>query len=94
VDLAPALTPPWLYPRIVWGGMWGFLLVLPLFPVKLILRGITASLGPTIVQLFVVFPLKTSAGLLGFGLRTLTPLLVLLFNAVWGSTVALWLHMI
>jgi putative flippase GtrA len=24
VSIAPALTPAWLYPRIVWGGLWGF----------------------------------------------------------------------
>ena len=25
VAIAPTLTPTWLYPRIVWGGLWGFL---------------------------------------------------------------------
>jgi len=30
VGIAPALTPNWLYPRLVWGGLWGFLFMLPL----------------------------------------------------------------
>jgi hypothetical protein len=25
VSMAPALTPAWLYPRIVWGGIWGLM---------------------------------------------------------------------
>ncbi|MFY7806288.1 MAG: hypothetical protein ACOVQ7_22980, partial [Limnoraphis robusta] len=29
VSIAPQFTPPWLYPRIVWGGLWGFLFFLP-----------------------------------------------------------------
>jgi hypothetical protein len=24
IAIAPGLTPNWLYPRIVWGGLWGF----------------------------------------------------------------------
>ena len=30
VGIAPALTANWLYPRLVWGGLWGFLFLLPL----------------------------------------------------------------
>ena len=30
VAIAPALTAGWLYPRLVWGGLWGFLFLLPL----------------------------------------------------------------
>ena len=31
VKIAPALTPAMLYARIVWGGMWGVLLLLPFY---------------------------------------------------------------
>ena len=38
VHIAPALTPAFLYPRLVWGGLWGLLFLLPLgrlsFPVR------------------------------------------------------------
>ena len=30
VKIAPALTAPWLYPRLVWGGIWGLLFLVPL----------------------------------------------------------------
>ena len=39
----------------------------------------------------VVFPMKLGVGVLGQDLGTLTPLLVLTFNAVWGLVAAWWL---
>jgi hypothetical protein len=92
VNIAPALTPEWLYPRLVWGGIWGALFLLPLreSPVT---RGFVWSLGPTAVQLFVVFPLKAGKGMMGLDLGTLTPLFVLFFNAVWGIATAYFLRL-
>ena len=29
VTMAPVLSARWLYPRIVWGGIWGLLFLLP-----------------------------------------------------------------
>lgn len=92
VRIAPALTPEWLYPRIVWGGIWGFLFLLPLMRNGILFRGIIFSLGPTLVQLFVVFPLKAGRGYMGLDLGTLTPLLVFIFNAIWGIGTAMWLR--
>lgn len=95
VKLAPALTPEWLYPRLVWGGLWGFLFLIPIY--SLIrqpgwLTGLLLSIAPTLVQLLIVFPAKDK-GLLGLSLGVLTPLFVLLFNAVWGISTAFWLHL-
>ena len=91
VQIAPTLTAPWLYPRIVWGGIWGLLFLLPFFPRKYILKGVLLSLFPTLVQLFIVFPLQAKKGILGVELGSLTPLFVLFFNFIWGITTGLWL---
>ena len=91
VKIAPALTPGQLYPRIVWGGLWGFLFVLPIFRRSIFWQGLILSLGPTIIQLFIVFPLKAKKGALGLELGYLTPVFVLLFNAVWGWAASYWL---
>jgi len=93
VKIAPGLTATYLYPRIVWGGLWGILFLLPYFSQSTALRGLLFSLGPTLVQLFIVFPLKTHQGVMGSGLGFLTPLFVLFFNAVWGTSTALWLQL-
>ena len=91
LQIAPALTPSWLYPRIVWGGLWGFLFLLPYFQQPLLTRGIVWSLGPTLVVLFIVFPFQAKKGLLGLQLGMLTPLFAFAVNAVWGITAAWWL---
>jgi len=94
VRIAPDLSPTWLYPRLVWGGIWGLLFLLPVFRSSVLKRGLLLSLGPTIIQLFVVFPYKADQGMMGMGLGALTPLLVFVFNAIWGITVAIWLRFV
>ena len=89
VSLAPALSSSWLYPRIVWGGIWGLLFILPMLDSKLLRKGSLLSLFPTAVQLFVVFPFKAGKGMAGLELGVLTPLLVVFFNWVWGIATAI-----
>ena len=93
VKIAPKLTPAWLYPRIVWGGLWGFLFLLPFLRQSVLIRGLLYSAGPSLVMLFIVFPIKASKGMLGLTLGNMTPVLVLFFNAVWGVSAALWLRL-
>ncbi|MFQ5803947.1 MAG: hypothetical protein ACE5JQ_13720 [Candidatus Methylomirabilales bacterium] len=88
VSIAPSLSPAWLYPRVVWGGLWGFLFLIPILKDSQNLRGLLWSVGPSLVQLFIVFPLKAKKGVMGFQLGALTPAFVLFFNAVWGLKAA------
>lgn len=89
VSMAPTLSPSWLYPRIVWGGIWGLVFILPIFKSKILLRGSILSLFPTAVQLFIVFPFKAHKGMAGIDLGLYTPAFVLFFNWVWGFITAL-----
>ena len=89
VSIAPALKLAWLYPKIVWGGIWGLVFLLPFLNNKLITKGAIISIFPTLVQLLVVFPLKAHNGYLGLDLGTYTPLFVIFFNLVWGIVAAL-----
>lgn len=88
VHLVPQLQPAWLYPRLVWGGLWGgayFLAVRPQYARnRWARRGIWISILPTAFELVVVFPYLSGHGLLGQDLGQLTPLVVLLANMVWG----------
>lgn len=92
VKIAPQLSALWLYPRIVWGGLWGFLFLLPFMRNRFIYRGLLFSLGPTIVQLLIIFPMKANKGVMGLDLGLLTPLAVFVFNAIWGLTSSIWLR--
>jgi hypothetical protein len=88
VALAPEWTLAWLYPRLVWGGLWGlayfFSVAGPRSQNQWIRKGLWISLLPTAFQLFYVFPNQTPHGPMGLGMGTLTPGLVLAFNAIWG----------
>jgi len=90
VAMRPALSAHWLYPAIVWGGLWGFLFLLPFLRGRTLSRGLLFSLAPSLVELFFLLPLKEHAGILGLRLGLLTPVLVLFFTAVWGLVASVW----
>jgi len=93
VQIAPQLSAPWLYNRLAWGGLWGFLFLLPRRPRPLLVRCLLYSLGPSLVQLFLVFPFQAYKGMLGLQMGYLTPVFVLWFNVIWGLAAGLWLHL-
>lgn len=88
VQIAPHLTPAWLYPRLVWGGLWAipyFLSVgVPRSRRHWVRKGLYLSLLPTLYMLFVVFPYQLGKGQGGLTLGLLTPVVVLVANLVWG----------
>ncbi|MBI5440413.1 MAG: hypothetical protein HY900_04285 [Deltaproteobacteria bacterium] len=89
IGLRPEWTAPWLYPRLVWGGVWGLLFLLPVLRARAVLRGVVFSLAPTAVVLFAVFP-GMGKGPLGLGFGALTPALVALLNFGWGIVASVW----
>ncbi|HBD10298.1 MAG TPA: hypothetical protein DCZ69_18765 [Syntrophobacteraceae bacterium] len=97
VTLAPKWSLAFLYPRLVWGGIWGLLFVLPIwrgsFWIAVFWRGFVFSFAPTALQLFYVFPNLMGKGNMGLALGKFTPLFVIGYNAVWGLTAALWVHL-
>ncbi len=85
VSIQPKIEPSWLYPRLVWGGLWGlsYFLIKGKFKNRT-LEAFVFSLPPTLVQLFLVFPYKAHKGFLGAELGNLTWALVILFNLIWA----------
>lgn len=94
VKVAPQLTAAWLYPRLVWGGLWGLLLVLPILERAWFWRGLLFGLAPSAFLLFYFFPERTPAGMMGLNLGMLTPLVVVVANAIWGVVAAGWYRMV
>ena len=91
IALTPDWTPAWLYPRIVWGGIWGALFLLPVLKSSTIKRGILFSFGPTIFVLVVVLPYWLNKGMFGMELGNMIPLFAFVVNAIWGIAAAWWL---
>lgn len=89
VGMRPEFTPPWLYPRLVWGGIFGLLFATPILEDRPIGRGIVFSLLPSALMLFLVLP-SMGKGLLGLGFGALTPLVVVGLNFIWGIVAAYW----
>jgi hypothetical protein len=89
VALAPVLTPAWLYPRIVWGGIWGLLFMIPWLNSRPITKGSILSIFPTLVQLLVVFPIQAQKGYFGLALGAYTPIFVVVYNLIWGLATSL-----
>ncbi|MGV1098846.1 hypothetical protein ACUUL3_05485 [Thiovibrio sp. JS02] len=89
ISLKPHFTASWLYPRLVWGGIWAFLLLLPVLKAKTALRGVVMSLFPSTMMLFFVFP-EMGNGLLGLKAGILTPVLVVGLNCIYGLIASFW----
>ncbi|MBW2476466.1 MAG: hypothetical protein JRE63_03970 [Deltaproteobacteria bacterium] len=88
VNMAPGMTLTWLYPRLVWGGLWGLAYFFTVRTQRArrgwVRKGLWVSLLPTAFQLGIVFPYLTPHDWLGLKLGHATPLFVLVFNFVWG----------
>lgn len=93
VSLHGSLSPHWIYPRIVWGGLWGLLFLLPMLNSSIFARSIVISLIPTCVQLFIIYPFYAGKGFAGLQLGLLTPLLVWFFFWCWALTTAVILRL-
>ncbi len=88
VKIAPTLKLSWLYPRMIWGGIWGlpyfFSVGAPRYRRHWIRKALWFSLLPSAAMLFYFFPYQSHKGLAGLDLGMLTPAFVLVANLVWG----------
>ncbi|MES2672645.1 MAG: hypothetical protein V4660_00325 [Pseudomonadota bacterium] len=93
VQLSGSYSPSWVYPRIVWGGLWGFVFLLPILASSTFMRSFVLCLIPTAVQLFVIYPFYEGKGVAGLSLGMLTPFVVLFFYWLWALTTSLTLRL-
>jgi hypothetical protein len=89
LSMKPEFTAPWLYQRMIWGGIWMLLLLLPLLRDKFFLRGCLFSLIPSAMMLFLVLP-GIGKGVLGLGFGVVTPIVVIGLNCIYGMVASLW----
>jgi len=88
VHIAPPLSTSWLYPRLIWGGLWALpyfiTLGIPRARRHWVRKGIIISLLPSLTLLFIVYPYQLGKGQAGLDLGLLTPVVVVVTHLVWG----------
>ena len=89
ITMKPEFTAPWAYERMVWGGIWMLLLLLPVMKNRLVARGMVASLAPSAMMLFMVLP-SMGKGMLGLGFGNLMPFVVVGLNFIYGIFASYW----
>lgn len=94
VKIEPEFDLEWLYPRIIWGGLWGFLFTIRQLQEYYVLRGMLISLIPSLAELFFFFPIFENAGIMGERLGDHTYWLVIVWNMVWGVAASLYIRLI
>ena len=80
-----------IYRTLVWGGIWGIVLLLPVLRRQWFWRGVLLSLLPTAALYFYFFP-KQQLGMFGMTAGIGLPIMALVANFVWGAVAALWFH--
>ena len=93
-NMAPPLTMAWLMPRIIPSALWGLLFLLPFWKESLVKKGMVLSLPLWLLMLFMVFPRKMQAGMMGLKLGAGAPVWALIFTLLWGISAALVLQYI
>lgn len=89
ISMKPEFSPPWLYKRMIWGGIWMLLLLLPYMKNRIVLKGIVASLIPSAMMLFLILP-SMGKGMFGLDFGTLMPLVVVGLNFIYGIFASYW----
>jgi len=98
VTIRTSLNIEALYPRMIWGGLWGLIYALTVAHVRTrkqwVRKGMLISILPSMYQLLVVYPYHTAQGTLGMQLGTMTPLFVVCFNLVWGIAIGIFARLL
>jgi len=90
VKIAPKVELPFLYSRLVWGGIWGFTLLLPIFGHDWVKRGVLLGVATTAALLLIFFPMRGVGGTLGMGLGVLAPLYLFVVHVIYGLVTCWW----
>ena len=90
---SPNITKAWLYQALVWGGLWGFLFLIP-WKARWWLRGLVFGLGPSAGVWFVIYPYVLDAGVFELNWGFTAALVPLIANSAWGLAASWWLEFV
>ena len=78
------------YREMIWGGVFGLLMVLPILKSKWFIRGLVYALVPFLVMGLWIYPSIDGIGYFGVNIGHWAWALILIVYAFWGIVTALW----
>lgn len=76
--------------QLIWGGIFAFLLLVPLWKESWFKRGLALGVVPSLVMLLYVFPYVTGGGMFGLKHGNMTFLVVFVANWIYSFVAAIW----
>ncbi len=90
---APVVSKEWLYQALVWGGLWGFLFLIP-WRSHWLVRALVFGIGPSLGVWLVLFPYVWHMGFFGLSGGPLSIVVPLIANGAWGVAAGGWLEFV
>lgn len=87
VAVNPPLELGWIYRAMVWGGIWGFIFLLPIAIRPLWLKGLVLTLAPVLAALIYFGPARGGV-IFALDKGELAPFYIYLINIPWGLVTA------
>lgn len=76
--------------QIIWGSIFAFLLLVPIFKSSWFKRGLILGLVPSLVMLLYVFPYVTHGGMFGLSHGNFAFVVVLVVNWIYSFIASIW----
>ena len=90
----PLLSGIWLYPKLVWGGLFALAFLLPFMNNQVLFKGVIVALLITLVGLVIPLPFSIFNGARGLSIGLNTFALLFAFNLVWALITSLMIKLI
>jgi len=87
VKIKPQLAKGLIYKQVVWGGLWGFIFLLPFRFRFWWIKGLVLTLAPVIAALVYFIPARGGA-MFALHAGALAPVYIYLINIPWGLVTA------
>ena len=87
----PIFSEAWLYPKIIWGGLFSLCFLLPFMKTNASVKYLVFALLISLVELFVPLPFSLYKGVVGLNTGMYTFAYILIFNLAWALLTRLML---
>lgn len=84
MPIFPVLSDAWLYPKIIWGGLFALCFALPFMRSNTLIKSLALALVISLSELFISLPFSPYKGAVGLNVGMYTFSFILIFNLIWS----------